>query len=133
MLRLRDRSSLLRVEDPDLRRLIERRYAELVEDDTIDPDILGEWFLAEPGDTGEALEEASGVSLLTNPYAEVRYGHPEFVPVCDVLEEHATCYELVFILNDDGQGVTIFIPKSSGIDAELLSLCAAFAVPALTR
>jgi hypothetical protein len=37
---------------------------------------------------------------------------------------------LVLILSDDGAGVTFFIPKSPGIDTELLSMCATFAVPA---
>jgi hypothetical protein len=36
----------------------------------------------------------------------------------------------LFILNDDGFGIGIFIPKSEGIDPELLALCAAYAVPA---
>lgn len=125
MLRLHDPSSLDRVTDPDVRRLIELRFAQILDGEPYDP----EWILVEPGDGVSALEEAVGVPIVTNPYAEVRFGHPEFVPVCEVLEEHATCYELVYILSDDGFGVTIFIPKALGVDAELLSLCAAFAVP----
>ena len=127
MLRLHDPSSLDRVADPDLRRLIELRFSQVLDGEPYDPERHGEWLLVEPGDTGEALEEATGVPILSNPFAEVRYGQLDFLPVCEVLEEHATCHEMVYILNDDGAGVTFFIPKSPGIDAELLSLCAAFA------
>lgn len=129
MLRLHDPSSLDRVADPDLRRLIELRFSQVLDGEPYDPERHGEWLLVEPGDTGEALEEATGVPILSNPFAEVRFGHADFVPVCEVLEQHATCYEMVFLMSDDGAGVTFFIPKSPGIDAELLSLCAAFAMP----
>ena len=129
MLRLHDPSALQLVEDPDVRRLMERRFSQILDGEPYDPDRHGEWILVEPGDGGDALEEQSGCPVMSNPYAEVRFGDPEFVPVCEVLEEHAGCYEMVFILNDDGFGVTFFIPKSPGIDAELLSMCATFAVP----
>ena len=130
MLRLHDRASWDRVTDADLRRLIELRFSQVLDGEPYDPERHGEWILVEPGDTGEALEEATGVPILSNPFAEVCFGRPEFVPVCEVLEEHRTCYEFGILLSDDGAGVTFFIPKSPGIDAELLRMCAAFAVPA---
>ena len=37
---------------------------------------------------------------------------------------------MVFILNDDGFGIEIFIPKTKGIDADLLAMCAMYAEPA---
>ena len=44
--------------------------------------------------------------------------------------EHDTCYEMVFVPGDGDFGIVIFIPKHPGIDAELLALCAEYAVPA---
>lgn len=48
-----------------------------------------------------------------------------------MLEEHAGCYELVYVPGDGGDGgVNIIIPKSegrdAGIDADLLAMCAMF-------
>jgi hypothetical protein len=56
-----------------------------------------------------------------------RFGHPDFTPSCETPEEHPGCYEMVFILNDDGFGIEIFIPKTGGIDADLLAMCAEYA------
>jgi hypothetical protein len=39
-------------------------------------------------------------------------------------------YKLAGILSDGGFGIDIFIPKTAGIDAELLAMCAMYAVPA---
>ena len=46
-----------------------------------------------------------------------------------MIEEHRSCYELVFIFTDDGYGIAIFVPKVEGVDRELLAMCAQFAVP----
>ena len=62
-----------------------------------------------------------------------RFGHPDFAPSFEALEEHSGCYEMVFILNDDGFGISIFIPKTGGIDADLLAMCAMYAEPVLTQ
>ena len=47
-----------------------------------------------------------------------------------MIEEHRSCYELVFIFSDDGYGIEIFVPKVDGIDPDLLAMCRQFAVPA---
>ena len=39
-------------------------------------------------------------------------------------------YEMLFILNDDGCGITVFIPKKEGVSGDLLALCAQFSTPA---
>jgi len=53
------------------------------------------------------------------------------VPACEVIEDHGHCHEMVFVLSDEGTGVILFVPKQPGIDPELLSMCAAFAVPSI--
>ena len=129
MIRIRGPDQARRVDDPAVRRLVEQRFAEICDGEAYDRDEHGEMFVVEPGDTVAALEEGSGCSILSNPFDEARFGDSDFVPVCEVLEEHAGCYEMVFILSDDGFGISFFIPKSPGIDAELLAMCAQFAGP----
>ena len=40
---------------------------------------------------------------------------------------------MVFIISDDGYGIEVWIPKTEGIDPDLLAMCKAFAVPAVTQ
>ena len=130
MLVLRDPALTKRIADPDLRRLVELRFAQICDGEPYDGDRHGYLVVAEPGDTAAALEEASGCPVVHDVFGEVRFGDPDFAPGAEAIEEHAGCYELVFVLNDDGYGVGIFVPKIAGVDPELLALCAAHAVPA---
>lgn len=86
---------------------------------------IGEFFVVEPGDTVSGLEEASGCAVATDPFGEAHYGEPDFVPCHEWLEHHQeqNCFEMVFIMNDDGYFTVFLIPDDPGIDADLLSLC----------
>lgn len=117
------------IPDPDIRNLIETRFTEICAGEPYDYDLHGYMIVVEPGDTVEALEKEIGYPILHNLFDDVRFGNPDFVPTFEVLEEHAGCYEMVFILNDDGFGIDIFIPKREGVDADLLSFCHTYAVP----
>jgi hypothetical protein len=119
-----------RIDDPDLRRLVEQRYAEVCNGESYDREIHGEIIVVEPGDTLATAEGQSGVPIASNPFDDSRFPDPDFVPVCEYLEEHSHCYELLFMFSDDGAGINFFVPKSPGIDADLLELCARFSVPA---
>lgn len=130
MIRIRGPDQVRRIDDPDIRRLVEQRFAEICNGEPYDPEIHGEMIVVEPGDTLASLEGKSGCPIQTNPFDDVRYGDPDFAPVFEALEDHAGCYEMVFVLSDNGSGVILFIPKLPGIDAELLALCARYAVPA---
>jgi len=117
-------SSLARITDPGVRALIERRADELGEDAG-----LATFVVVEPGDPIESLDAQLGFDVLVNRLDSARYGDPAFRPSFEVLEEHAGCYEMVFVLADHGDGVLVFIPKHDGVDVRLLSLCAEFATP----
>ena len=117
-----------RIGDPAIRRLVEERFDQILNGDEYDPDIHGVMIVVEPGDTLDSLEEQSGLPIATNPFDGARFPDPNFVPVCEALEEHAGCYEMMFLFSDDGAGVNLFIPKHPGIDADVLSLCARFSV-----
>ena len=128
MIRIRGPDQARRIDDPAIRRLVEQRFIDVCNGELYDPEIHGEMIVAEPGDTLTSLEGQSGCPIATNLFDECRFPDPDFVPVCEIIEEHATCYEMVFILNDDGFGVDFFIPKQPGIDPELLAMCAIYAV-----
>ena len=129
MIRIRGPDQVRRTTDPDIRRLVEQRFAEVCNGDPYDPDVHGEMIVVEPGDTLQSLEGESGVPIASNPFDDVRFPDPDFVPVCEYLEEQSRCYEALYLFSDDGAGVNFFIPKQ-GTDAEILAFCARFAVHA---
>jgi hypothetical protein len=61
-------------------------------------------------------------------FGEVCFPHDDYVPSFEVIEDHGDCYEMVFITDDDTGSTVLFIPQQAGMDADLLSLCQAFAV-----
>jgi len=113
---LRDCASIARLEDLDLRTLIEWRIRQIEEFMPWDAAVLGPFIVAEPGDCIDTLVAATGIARVTDI---------EFV------DEHAHYYEAVWIVSDDGYGVDLFIPKRADIDPNLLALCAAYATPAI--
>ena len=130
MLILNDPELSSRIEDPDLRRLVEQRFIDMCSDDDYDPHLNGYMIVVEASDTVPALEAESGCPILRNVSGNGRFGDPGFSPCFEVLEEHAGFYEMVFIPGDGDFGIVIFIPKAGGIDAELLAMCAMYSVPA---
>jgi hypothetical protein len=80
MLILRDPASSRLIADPEVRKLVDLRFAQVFAGEEYAPDLHG--------------------------------------------------YALVFVLNDDGYGIEILVPKADGVDRELLAMCAQFAVPA---
>jgi hypothetical protein len=128
MLVVASHTSLASIQDPDLRQLIWLRITQLADDDVYDPERHGELFVVEPGDQTHDVEVAVDFPITTNVIDGARYGDPEFAPLWDVIEEHMTCFEIVFAVNDSG--FAVFVPKQYGVDATLLSLCAEFSVPA---
>ena len=130
MLILRDPALARSITDPDIRALVEQRFREICAGEPYNYDQHGYSIVVEPGDTVMALEEESSCPILRNLFDDTRFGDPDFAPSCEALKEHSACYEMVFILNDDGFGISIFIPKTKGIDADLLAMCAIYAEPA---
>ena len=128
MLVLRDPALASSIADPDIRTLVELRFAQVCVGEAYDYNRHGYMIVVEAGDSVESFEAEVRYPLLRDD--DTPFGHPDFTPSCEVLEEHPGCYEMVFILNDDGFGIALFIPKAEGIDPALLSMCATFAKPA---
>ena len=119
------------IPDPDIRALVERRFKQILSGETYDYDQHGYMIIVEPGDSIESLESETCCSILHNGFDDTQFGEADFTPCFEAFEEHASCYEMVFILNDEGFGLAIFIPKHPGINAELLAMCAEYAVPGI--
>ena len=119
MLIIHNRSQLPLIINPDIHKLITLRLAQL---DTI---LSTPMIIIEAGDSLSDIEKELGFPILTNLFDDISYPDPDFVPSCEVLEDHGGCYEMLFILGDGEEAIEIFIPKN-GVDASLLSMCADF-------
>lgn len=115
MITLRDMTSISQLDPHELRQLIHRRITEITQGATYDSDVYGPFVVVEAGDCMGQIDAYLGRPFMGN---------------FEWLVEWPCCYEAVFILSDDGYGIDMMIPKMVGIDADLLSMCAAYAVPA---
>ena len=123
---IRTESDLRALEDLYLLALIRQRIADTAEF----VDTFGElvfFVVVQPGDDIAAVDVALGFPVMANRFDGTTFGKPGFTPSWDVLEEHAGFYELVYVLSDDGSGVTVFVSKTDGVSPELLSMCRQFA------
>ena len=119
MLQIQNLFQLDLILEHDVSELLKLRQAQL------DPDINFSMYIIEPGDDVTTIEDETGCCLLSDVFGECRYPDPDFVPSCEVLEDHGTFYVMLYVFDDDG--IEIIIPKRGG-DPELLSMCETFAI-----
>lgn len=118
MLILRDPASASSISDPYIRALVQQRFAEVFADEPYDAEQHGYFIVVEPGDTVEQLDQECGLPILE---------------CFECVEDHHEFFEIVCILNDDGFGISCYVPRhTEGIDLRLLSLLEACAIPAVT-
>lgn len=129
MRRLRTPDDTATLTDEVLRHVILQRLAELAEVDGGSFDELAEFWLVEPSDTLERLEVATGLPIAHGWCSDARYPESDFAPAWDVLEAHASGFEMVFVTSDSGYGTVLWIP-SADTDQTLLAMCAEYASPA---
>jgi hypothetical protein len=94
---IRNDQGIQDLEDEALRRVIHQRVANLQAYVKHFSELV-RFVIAEEGDGRNTLEEELGVDLASRPP--------------DVMEEVAGHTELVYVLSDDGSGVTLFLPLS---------------------
>ena len=128
MLVIRDPADAANVADPELRHLIQKTVRDLSEDYPYDPDELGYFLVVQPGDRLDILSRQIGFPIMVNRFSGIQFGHAGFTPSFELVDEHTGCYEMVFIISDDGFGVEVFIPKTEGVDPDLLAMCKRYAV-----
>jgi hypothetical protein len=126
---VRDPKAADAVPQPEVRTLVHQRFASLmVDEEPYDPDAMGYLIVMQPGDKASDLAALLHFDPLTNRYSGIRFDQPDFTPSHEILEEHRTCYEIVFVISDDGFGIGVFVPKEEGIDPELLAMCSMHSV-----
>ena len=135
MIVLRDPQSVVQVADSYIRELVALRFTQVMAGEPYDYDRHGYMVVVEVGDTVEQLEQEIRLPILHGLFDDVPFGHPDFAPCFEILEEHrngnSCIYEMVFISNDDGAATALFIADTEGIDADLLAMCRSFATPAV--
>ena len=125
MLKIHNRSQLNTIINPDIHKLVNLRLTQL---DTTLPSPM---IIMQTGDSLSDIEKEIGFPILTNLFDDISYPDPDFVPSCEVLEDHGGCYEMLFIFGDGEEAVEIFIPKN-GVDTALLGMCADFSTQSET-
>lgn len=118
------------IADPSIRALASHRFSQILSGEPYDYDRHGYMIVVEPEDSIESLESETCCSILHNDLDDTHFGDFDFTPCFEALEDHGNCYEMLFILNDEGFAIDIFIPKHPGIDPRLLALCTEYAIPA---
>jgi hypothetical protein len=125
---IRDLPSAATVRNPEIRQLVQQRINDLGGDD-FDSKELGYLLAIEPGDTLDAIAAQLGFSIVANRFTGIRWDHDGFTPSFEFVEEIGNCYDLVFVISDDGYGIEVFVPNTEGIDPDLLRMCARYATP----
>ena len=80
------------------------------------------FIVVQPGDSMHALECELGWSIFVTPEGH-RFGEADFYPGWEWLADHGHCFELVFILTDDGFAHVVLIANLPDVDSDLLEMC----------
>jgi hypothetical protein len=124
---VRDVSAIHQIGNIEIRELVTQRMDDLG-GDAFDTNALGYFLVVEPGDTLEALSAQLGFDFLCNRFTGIRYDQAGFTPSFEFVEEFTACYDMVFVLSDDGYGVEVFVQKANGVPPDLLAMCQRYAV-----
>lgn len=131
MIIIRDQSFTHQIGNIEIRELVTQRIDDLG-GDAFDANALGYFLVVESGDTIEAITTQIGFDILCNRFTGIRYDQTGFTPSFEFVEEFSTCYDMVFILSDDGYGVEVFVQKANQMSLELLVMCQRYAVQGAT-
>lgn len=121
MIVVRDLQSTSQINNLAIRDLVRQRIEDLG-GGAFNADALGYFLVIEAGDTIEAIHAQVGCDILHNRFTGARYDQSGFTPSFEFVEEFPSCYDMVFILDDSGYGVEVFVPKEGDIDADLLAM-----------
>jgi hypothetical protein len=111
--------------DPTLKRLLALRRDQLAEYE----DDLINFAIILPGDPIAAFELAFGFSPLVCPLDGTPFKKPGYCPPFEYAVDHVGWFEAPIIFSDDGAGVVLIVQDHDGVDADLLALMRAYAVP----
>ena len=129
MIVVRDHSTIDQISNPAIKELVLARINDLG-GVAFDADELGYFLVVESSDTLEVLSAQLGFDLLRNRFTGIPFNATGFTPSFEFIEEFPACYDMVFVLDDTGIGVEIFVPKEEGIDSDLTAMCRMYAYTA---
>jgi hypothetical protein len=124
---VRNLQSTHQISNLQIRELVQQRINDLG-GEAFDADSLGYFLVVEAGDTIEAIHAQVGFNILKNRFTGIRFDATGFTPSFEFVQEFTDCcYDMVFVLSDDGFGVELFIPKGEGTNPDLLAMCRMYA------
>jgi hypothetical protein len=126
---VRDLSSAQVIKHSHIKQLVRQRINDLG-GEAFDSSELGYFLVVESSDTIEAIQKQVGFNILQNRFTGIRFDATGFTPSFEFIEEFPACYDMVFVLDDTGIGVEIFVPKEERIDPDLIAMCRMFAYTA---
>jgi len=126
---VRDLKSTHQISNLQIRVLVQQRINDLG-GEAFDSNELGYFLVVEAGDTIEAIQAQLGFDLLRNRFTGIRLDATGFTPSFEFIEEFPSCYDMVFVLDDTGIGIELFVPKEEGINSDLTAMCRMFAYTA---
>ncbi len=125
---IREPAQTCSIANIDIRQLIETTMESVGAGNQYDPELMGSFIILEPHDSFAEINEHLGWNLLTNRWTGISYGHTGFTPSFELVQQHPGFFEILFILSDDGMGVTILVPSDVDIP-ELQAMCRQYAMP----
>ena len=129
MIVVRDVSTIDQISNLQISELVQQRINDLG-GEAFDSNELGYFLVVEAGDTIEAIQAQVGFNILQNRFTGIRFNATGYTPSFEFIEEFPACYDMVFVLDDTGIGVEIFVPKEEGIDPDLIAMCRMYAYKA---
>ena len=124
-------AAIQQISDTAIRKILQERINDLG-GAAFDTAELGYLLVVESGDTTEAIAGQLGFDILCNRFTGIYYDQTGFTPSFEFVEEFPACYDMVFILSDDGYGVEVFVQKAGGVPPNLLAICQRYAVQRTT-
>ena len=124
-------ASIQKISNTAVRKIVRERIY-VLGGDAFNAAELGYFLVVESGDTIEAITAQIGFDILCNRFTGTRYDQTGFTPSFEFVEEFPACYDMVFILSDDGYGVEVFVQKTKGVQLDLLAMCQRYAVQGTT-
>ena len=119
-------ASVASIVDAELRALLKQRFQAMSQyQGRSDPE-AGYFVIVDSDDTPETLEQVTGCPINHGWFDDALYGDEDFVPAWEWLAEHASYFEMVFILSE--ATIVLLIAKHANINPLLLKLCQSYAI-----
>ncbi len=128
---VRNLQSTDQISNPAIKDFVRQRINDLG-GDAFDTHAIGYFLVVEAADTIEVISATVGFNILHNRFTGIRFDATGFTPSFEFIEEFPSCFDMVFVLDDSGFGVEMFVCKGEGLNAdcvhpELLAMCRMYA------